>query len=158
MRGARSPEERFWDKVTKGAPGDCWSWTASTTVFGYGKLLVDGRLLGAHRFSYELHNGKIGAGLWVLHRCDNPACVNPEHLFLGTPAQNVSDMDQKGRRKNRVSAGESNPSARLRVADVIEIRSALAKGEMARDLADKFSVSIALIRHIKCGRAWASVA
>jgi hypothetical protein len=103
---ARGPiEERFWDKVNRDGPipahmahlGPCWVWTASTRG-GYGSIGISGRMERSHRVSWELANGPIPAGLCVLHHCDNPLCVNPGHLFLGTKKDNAKDMYSKGRR------------------------------------------------------------
>lgn len=103
----RSLSERFWKKVDQNGPTHpvlgtpCWVWTASRFVRGYGALKVDDGPKGyAHRISWELHFGPIPDGLWVLHRCDNPPCVNPAHLFLGTHLDNMADMDAKGRRNH----------------------------------------------------------
>lgn len=90
-------EERFWRYVNK--TGECWAWTGGTANDGYGRLYISERdgSVAAHRFSYQLHNGEIPAGLIVCHRCDNPPCVRPDHLFLGTHLDNVRDMFSKGR-------------------------------------------------------------
>lgn len=95
-------EDRFWAKVDKS--GDCWVWTASVfrERLGYGKFQTgsnrgESRVAYAHRVSWELHFGPIPNGLFVCHHCDNPPCVRPDHLFLGTAADNVRDMDRKGR-------------------------------------------------------------
>lgn len=99
----RPVSERFWDKVDKSA--DCWLWTSAKNMDGYGEMLVgrgsNGRYKWerAHRMSYRLAIGPIPKGLWVLHRCDNPPCVRPDHLFLGTAADNAHDRDAKGRDK-----------------------------------------------------------
>ena len=97
---------RFWAKVNKDGPNGCWVWTASTTPFGYGKFGIHGQSPAlAHRYSYELAYGRIPDGMKVLHGCDNPSCVNPAHLFLGTQADNLADMYAKGRWK----PGKPNP-------------------------------------------------
>jgi hypothetical protein len=99
--------ERFWSRVNKAGPfpepkpyritGRCWLWTGATNDAGYGQLRTNNAIEYAHRMSWEIHHGQITDGLFVCHRCDTPACVNPEHLFLGTHTQNVRDMLAKGR-------------------------------------------------------------
>lgn len=94
--------KRFWAKVEKSdAPDGCWLWKGHADGFGYGRLNVAGVRTQAHRYSWELTNGPIADGQFALHKCDTPACVRPEHLFLGTQADNIHDMDQKGRRGAR---------------------------------------------------------
>jgi len=89
-------KERFWKKV--GQEEGCWEWTASGDgIYGYGHLVIAGRIEKAHRVSWEIHHGPISPGLWVLHECDNPPCVRPDHLFLGTAATNAADRNRKGR-------------------------------------------------------------
>ena len=79
----RSIEERFWEKVVRRGDDECWDWNASKDRFGYGWLSVGQRMHHGHRISWQLHNGAIPNCLCVLHKCDNPPCTNPDHLFLG---------------------------------------------------------------------------
>lgn len=114
----RSLEERFWEKVQK--TDSCWPWTGFLNHFGYGNISSGGRYgrpIRAHRVSWELHNGPIPDGLFVLHNCpsgDNPACVNPAHLWLGTKLQNSRDMMAKGRWWHPVNERESAQTHCLR--------------------------------------------
>lgn len=94
--------ERFWAKVGKLGPDECWLWSGSLNLKGYGYLVVGSRTNGrsnmlAHRLSYEIHNGSIPTGSLICHKCDVPACVNPAHLFMGTQKDNMSDALRKGR-------------------------------------------------------------
>lgn len=152
-----TPEKRFWAKVDKRGPDECWPWTGATTGFGHGKLLVDGHLIGAHCFSFALHNGPIPEGLLVRHSCDNAPCCNPGHLLAGTQLENVADMDARGRRVNRVSAGEANPSAKLAEADVWAIRQLRSEGYRRKDLAAHYGVTPEMIYLIVSGKAWSSL-
>lgn len=107
MRG--TPEERYLAKILKEKnEEECWRWTASVTSAGYGKIYINGRLIPAHRFSWELHNKQvIPEGLIVRHKCDNPPCTNPNHLELGTLRDNTNDARVRGRLSN--GHGETYP-------------------------------------------------
>jgi hypothetical protein len=87
--------ERLWSRVDK--TGDCWVWLGSGTTDRYGQIRVGSKMVYVHRLAYELTYGVIPAGMSVLHRCDNPSCCRPEHLFLGTQQDNIRDMENKGR-------------------------------------------------------------
>ena len=136
----------------------CWLWTASLRSNGYGQINEGGRsrmMLKAHRVSWTLYRGAIPDGLCVLHKCDTPPCVNPDHLFLGTQAQNVKDMHDKGRDNH--PRGERHRSAKLTVAQVLEIRRLRAEGISSGELAKIFPVDESNISRIGNGHLWKSV-
>ncbi|MDN7445926.1 HNH endonuclease [Burkholderia multivorans] len=148
---------RFWSKVDRRGPDECWLWTAAIHSSGYGKFGAGGKYgktLLAHRVSYEIANGSVPDGLWVLHRCDVRLCCNPKHLFAGTPLDNVVDMMDKGRFRGYDKSGEANPAARLRKEQVIEIRQLLAVGTSQKAIAERFDISRQLVSAIKCGEVW----
>lgn len=143
---SRLISERFWLKVSKG-PG-CWEWTGSRDKKGYGHIMSAQRVpLLSHRVSWEFSNGEIPPGLLVLHRCDNPGCVNPAHLFLGTHKDNTRDMLAKGREANGclIVRGETVHTARLKEHQIPEILAAAAAGERQRSIARRYDVSAGTI-------------
>jgi hypothetical protein len=149
----RTVEERFWEKVDKNGPGGCWVWTRSKSKKGYGQLSGPHRghkPFQTHRLSWEMHKGPIPAGLMVCHKCDNPACVRPSHLFIGTAKQNTQDMVNKG----RVRRGERHAQAKLTDASVIEMRRMAAAGASRKELAEAFGVSEWNVKHVLVGDTW----
>ena len=140
---------RFWSKVDR--TSECWVWTGSRTC-GYGHIRVGSRsdgtrtLLRATHVAWELTNGAIPEGLWLLHRCDNPPCVRPTHLFLGTPKDNTDDMAAKGRANT--PKGSQRPAARLSEADVLAIREARRQGAVGAELARQYGVHRSTIYHV----------
>jgi len=145
--------ERFWAKVDQSAGDDgCWNWTGAKAA-GYGRFGKKSNVRYAHRFSYELHYGDIPDKMLVCHRCDNPTCVNPKHLFLGTPLDNMRDKVQKGRAKG--GKGIRNARNKLTEAQVLTIRDRWAAGEQnKRRLAREFGVCPQQITNIITGKHW----
>lgn len=141
---------RFWERVD--TTGDCWLWIGACNPQGYGLLRSRAVSFLAHRMSYVLTNGKIPCGLWVLHQCDTPACVNPNHLWIGTDLDNARDKQQKGR--GNQPKGEANGRSKLSQTQVLEIVRRY-ENETARSLAEEFGVGIDTIFHIVSGRSWA---
>lgn len=131
MPAPRPIRDRFFEKFERGT--GCWEWTASVDSWGYGHLGDGRRLKLAHRLSWEIHRGAIPNGLKVLHHCDNRRCVNPDHLFLGTVADNNGDMYAKGRGVN--PRGTQHGRCVLSDADVATIREAVTRGVHHRALA-----------------------
>jgi hypothetical protein len=150
-------EQRYWEKVQKG-PG-CWLWTGRRSSGGYGQFWRDGHQVAASRVGYELAYGPIPDGLFVCHNCpggDVRHCVRPEHLWLGTPADNARDMCAKGR--HRITCGEAQHLARLTEAQVREIRARYVprKVSFAR-LGKEYGVSDVAIEYVVHRRTWKHV-
>lgn len=135
----------------------CWLWTGSVGANGYPKHRLGGKTVAAHRTAYRLACSDPGS-LFVCHRCDTPTCVNPNHLFLGTPADNVADMDAKGRAVRRGVRGERNPCSKLKDSQILDIRTERAAGRTLKALAAKYSVSESMISMVCRGVRWAHVA
>lgn len=149
-------EERFWRYVDRDGPNGCWRWTGFLNWAGYGRLGTGGAkgMRTASRVSYELHKGAIPKGMVVRHKCDNAACVNPDHLELGTQRDNVRDMIARGRGNWRAPQGEERHNAILTEDRVREI---LASNERGVDLAERYGVKQATISAIRHRRIWKHV-
>jgi hypothetical protein len=157
-------EARFWIKVEK--TGDCWNWVAARDNRGYGKFGIAGvGSRDAHRVSFELANGPIPKGICVCHSCDNPSCVNPAHLFLGTQADNVADMTRKKRGTigpkstalrfpEKLPRGAANVSTKLMPEQVCAIRKQREQGQSLNQIARTFEVSAATVRQIVNRQTW----
>lgn len=140
----------------------CWEWQRGKYRTGYGAIRnpMDGRQTGAHRMAWILTHGPIPEGLHVCHHCDNPPCCNPEHLFVGTAKDNISDCARKGRMDvpYEKRAGELNPNHILTAVDVIEIRRRYEAGGVFQcDLAREYGVTQTAISRIVCRKTWALV-
>lgn len=131
--------------------GECLVWTGATDPKGYGIIRSGGAgspTVRTHRLAWELANGPIPAGMWVLHRCDTPGCCNPEHLFLGDHEANMRDMVEKGRARSL--SGEASPKAKLSDADVRSLR-AMAPGRSYAELGRIFDVNPETARRLALG-------
>jgi len=149
-------EERFWKRVIKRGAEDCWEWTGAKSTAGYGQLRMYGQAFYAHRLIWEWTYGSIPDGIEVCHACDNPECVNPAHLFLGSHADNIVDMHTKGRwRSKRGIRGEANGNSKLTWPDVREIRQRyVAGGETQRGLAIEYGVGKTTIARVLRNQTW----
>lgn len=152
-----SKECSFFSRIKKSGPDECWPWIGSRLSAGYGGFRWGrGQNDLAHRVAYEFAKGPLG-DLLVCHKCDNPPCCNPSHLFAGTQAENLADMDRKGRRSKTGSPGEKHPKAIITEKDVLNIRRERAAGELLRVLAAKYKCSEATIDAVYYRRAWKHV-
>jgi len=175
---------RFWKKVNKSGADDCWNWTAGKFRSGYGAFSVLTKLLKAHRISYMITNGPIPEGLFICHKCDNPSCVNPSHLWPGTNSDNLMDASRKGRiafglrsgshthperraTGDRSGArrhpethvrGERVNTAKLTAANVVEIRRLILSGESTQtSAAIRYGVTQAVISKLVLRQTWKHV-
>ena len=159
-----SVEDRFWAKVQKS--DECWIWTANRNRRGYGKFCLNKRQEPAHRVVYMLTYGDIPPGAWVLHHCDNPSCVRPDHLYLGTHQDNMRDRQER----NRVARGDSNGSrtrpdrilhgeqcswAKLTIEQIVAIRQEYTTTRITlHQLAAKYGVSKSEIHNVVKRKVW----
>lgn len=132
----------------------CWEWLGCRKDDGYGMIMFSGKVVGTHRASWIVHNGVIPSGLCVLHKCDNPPCVNPDHLFLGTQADNVRDCSSKGRIRTGDRRGEKSGVSPLSVRQVMEIRDLRKTGLTHQQLADMFGICRQSVTNILSRKTW----
>ena len=157
MAARKSIADRFWSKVDVRGPDECWPWKAGRYRAGYGTFSNARTTVTTHRQAWVLMNGPIPQGMCVCHRCDNPPCVNPGHLFLGTPLDNMRDMIAKGRR--RVGApsklrGEDHPRSKLTDTEVREIRAWREAGFPGTQIAIAYGVTHSTVNRIASRRRW----
>src|SRR5262245_48340005 len=155
----RDRVKAFWHFVDKRKPSECWEWWGSCDAKGYGRLKLNGKSYKAHRLSYEINVGEIPEGLFICHRCDNKLCVNPKHLYPGTPQDNTNDTAARGRiysgdnlwshlRPERVLRRERHPRARLTTEIAAEIRKSFDSGINRNQLAAKYGVNWSTINRV----------
>jgi len=138
--------KRFWSKVAVKGADDCWEWQSSRFDNGYGKYWMNGKIVKAHRFAFFLFND-LRFVRNVLHKCDNPCCVNPLHLFEGSLSDNTQDMIAKGR--NRVFVGSQNGNSKLSEVEVAEIRRWIEIGMTDREISQHFDLKVQHVNKIR---------
>ena len=154
----KSLEARLWTKIDVRGPDECWLWRHAKDSKGYGHIYISNeRKEQAHRVVYRLVCGEIPPGMCVCHRCDTPACCNPDHLFLGTILDNMMDKIAKGRQGQTGARGEKNGSAKLKEEDVRSIRKLYADGETKMGIAARFGVDSRVVFDIVNGKKWTHV-
>ena len=151
---------RFLEKVKES--GSCWLWTGASRSNGYGNAWVGPRnnrkTISAHRLSWIIHHGPIQAGLYVCHTCDNRLCVNPDHLWLGTQSDNITDMYNKGRGdRTSKSRGQSKHNARFTDEQIRDVRRVFLEGRTRAEIARQYGVTWRTVDLIVKGETWREV-
>lgn len=134
----------------------CWNWQGSKDRNGYGYVKQNGKTTKAHRASYIEFKGIIPENLWILHRCNNPSCINPEHLYAGTPTENMRDRERAGRHKGWKGCNKeqlNNPNVKLTPEDAVYIRTHYRWG-LGPTLARMFNISVAHLNKVRRGNIW----
>lgn len=147
-------EERFWSLVERVPWTTCWLWMGGDEDYGYGRYCFNGKRRRAHALAFEFSTGIKTNGKCVCHKCDVRTCVNPDHLFLGTRADNLRDMWAKGRGVNNPKLGEKHGMAKLKELQVLEIRARLKTRESQSSIAKSYGVSQSQISLIKLRKEW----
>lgn len=151
--------QKFMEKVSIDEKTGCWIWTGMINMFGYGIIKYKSlppKMKTAHRASYFLHHGEFDFKLNVLHKCDLPVCVNPDHLFLGTHQDNMDDRQRKGRTVTQRFKGSECGASKLNEAQVIQIRS-MAGQKRQRQIADMFNITQSSVHHILVRKTWTHI-
>lgn len=166
----KNTPEDFWNRVEKRGPDSCWEWTGCKRGDGYGVMMYHGHLRGAHRLAYRFSKGEIPRGMCVCHACDNPLCCNPDHLWVGTHAQNNADRKKKGRsatgdnngarvhpeRLARLK-GEMHHTSRLKTKDVQNIIIRYRMGHRQAAIAKDYGITQSHVSNLIRGKRWSHV-
>jgi len=148
--------DRFWSKVDEPNENGCWLWNACKSASGYGLFLLDGKMERSHRLSIADAKGEIPAGMYALHKCDNPPCVWPDHLYVGTPQDNMDDKVRRGR--DRAAKGEEQGFSKLTEAQVREMRRAYKGGGVTQEaLGEKYGITQTSTSRIVNRKLWSHI-
>jgi hypothetical protein len=167
VRTSKPTEERFWSHVEKKELDECWEWQARKNMWGYGVFHIGLQTKLAHRVRWEIDYGEIPTGMCILHKCDNPACVNPSHLWIGTHKDNSDDKMAKGRESHKSTPkkpeskvymrGSRQGSSKLKEENVIAIRIFYQLGSTLSELAKMYNISKSVICNIVHRKSWTHV-
>lgn len=146
-----------WSKVKESGPNDCWPWMKSLNIWGYGDCSLNGKASNASRAAYFHYYGSISDGMVICHKCDNPACCNPHHLFEATQAENLKDCRDKGRAVYRRGASHHRATAKLTEAMVRQARARYLSGETQTSIAKDLGVHSSVISRAVRGENWSHV-
>lgn len=157
-KGSRYPafktmKESLEAKFMKGKNNECWNWTHATSNHGYGSFTFNGKRYIASRLAYEIYIGPIEKGHHICHKCDNPKCVNPSHLFSGTIKENMSDMVKK----NRSAKGQNHSQSKLNDRQVKIIKKLIKQNRKNIEIAAKFNINRRTVNHIKSETRWSHI-
>jgi len=156
MSNKKDPQRRFMNRIEVVPETGCWEWQGKLGPFGYGGFSIGGKTTTAHRAGWRLFKGDVPKNIEVCHKCDNPKCVNPDHMFLGTHEENMKDAWQKERFANRrILRGEGIGTSKLTDYDVLEIRRLRSgEGKTMEEIAIMFDVTKGTIWKVISGRSW----
>ena len=157
MEITEKDKARFWAKVDKGEPDECWEWTAYVTPNGYGQFGIRRKAKTCHRIVWVLENGPIPSDKQINHHCDNRACCNPSHLYLGTQAENMKDMKDRGRANGGGPCGEKQHLSKLTKKDVYKIFELRKQGLVQREIAEIICISRETISAVLTRKTWRHV-
>lgn len=150
----KNPDDAFKERTCENDLTGCIEWTGSSDARGYGQMRINRKAVKAHRYAWERINGPIENGLLIRHKCDNPKCVNINHLELGTHKDNVDDMDKRGRRVNNQPKGSDCHASKISESDVRKI---IVDPRRQVDIAQDYGISQAVVSKIKLRQAWRHV-
>lgn len=156
MPGYIPVEQRFWSKVDIRSKNECWNWIGGKNSPGYGRFRLprQRKSENAHKFIYEWLFGKVPKGMCVCHTCNNRACVNPRHLYCGTPSDNMKDRVKDGTQSGGANKGEKHHMNKFSKDTIDRVKTMLLEGHSGKEISDKFGISRTHISRIKKGKNW----